>query len=268
MLRKFVDSPLWDAADVEVWFGALTEIGRRHGFDCAIFALSARDNLPFSDAFYKCNHSMVWRRIYEQKRYVHIDPIVRYCRSQVSPLIWGKEDFASPEEQLLYEQACGFGLRWGVALPIHGPKHEVGMLCFASSSKSDEERRNVVSILPELGLLRDIVYETGLQHARQNASAVIPKLTPREIECLRWMTLGKSTWEISMILRCSPSTANYHIMNIRNKMGVHSRNLAVVKAIVLGLVEAEAPVPSLGKGKRYLSEVRERRGCGDIEFTG
>lgn len=242
MLDKFVDSPLWHAMDIESWFHELAEVGRRNKFDYTIFALLDRDNLPFSDAFYKSNHSTVWRKIYEQKRYVHIDPIVRHCRTQVSPLIWGEENFASAEERVLYEQASGFGLRWGVALTMRGARHEVGMLCFASSSKSDEARREVAARLPELCLIRDIAYETGSRHASRYASAAVPKLTPREIECLRWMTSGKSTWEISRILSCSESTVNYHVMNIRSKLGVHSRSAAMIKAVSMGLVDIPAAI--------------------------
>ncbi len=237
MLCKFMDSPLWNAVDTDAWFDALVEVGRRHQLEYTIFALVARDNLPFSEAFYKSNHSAVWQKIYEQKRYSQIDPIVRHCRSKMSPFLWGSEDFVGPQEEALYEQACSFGLRWGVALPIHGPKHEVGMLCFASNRRPDDAKRDAVAHLPELGLTRDIAFETGLPHATRKMSALVPKLTPREIECLKWMSLGKATWEISRILGCSESTINYHITNIRNKMGVHSRSAAMIKAVGMGLIE-------------------------------
>jgi LuxR family quorum-sensing transcriptional regulator LasR len=237
MLCKIVESSLWGAADVETWFRTLSDSGMRHGFDYTIFTLSANDILPFSGAFYKSNHSPVWRRIYEQKHYDQIDPVIRHCRTQLRPLVWGRDDFSTAEEQSLYEQAHGFGMKCGVALPIHGPKREVGMLCFATSAKSDEVRQQMASYLPELGMIRDVAYETGLRYAVQNSSAVLPKLTPREKECLKWICFGKSTWEMSRILSCSESTVNYHITNIRNKLGVHTRSAAMIKAVGMGLIE-------------------------------
>ncbi|HTI16499.1 MAG TPA: LuxR family transcriptional regulator [Trinickia sp.] len=241
MLRKTMESPLREAADAEVWFGELAEIGRRYDFDYTIFTLLARDGLPISNAFYMSNFSVVWRKIYEQKRYAQIDPILQYCRSQLSLLIWDEKSFVGAEERTLYEQASGYGLRWGVACPIHGPKHEVGMLCFASRVKSDEARRNVESRLPELGLIRDMAYETSLQHVKQKTNAVVPKLTPRELECLKWMAKGKSSWEISRILSCSQSTVEYFVGNIRNKMGVHKRGQAVMMAVAWGLLDPQEP---------------------------
>jgi LuxR family quorum-sensing transcriptional regulator LasR len=237
MLRDFIDSSLQNGANIEVWFNALVEVGRRHQLEYTTFTLLPRDSLPYSEVFYKSNHPAVWQKIYEQKRYAEVDPIVRHCWSKMTPLVWGRENFIGPQEEALYEQACAFGSRWGVALPIHGPKHEVGMLCFASGVQSDEAKRDAVSSLPELGLVRDFASPAGLSLARQKPSAVAPKLTPREIECLKWMTLGKGTWEISQILSCSQSTINYHITNIRNKMGVHSRSAAMIKAVGMGLIE-------------------------------
>jgi LuxR family transcriptional regulator, quorum-sensing system regulator LasR len=239
MFRYEMGAALLDAADSDTWFDELSEIGRRHDFEYTIFALSIRNTMPFESAFYRGNHSAVWRKIYEQKHYVRIDPIVRYCQSKLTPLVWGSERFVEPEEQILYEQASGFGMRWGVTFPIHGPKQEVGMLCFATSRKSEEARRDVVVHMPKLGLIRDIAYETGLRFAREGMSSSVPKLTPCETECLKWLALGKSTWEISKILDRSQATINYHIHNIKRKMDVHSRSAAMMMAVKLGLIEVD-----------------------------
>lgn len=239
MFRYGTGAALLDAADARTWFDELSEVGRQHEFEYTIFALSIRNTMPFENAFYRSNHSPVWRKMYEQKRYVRIDPIVNYCQSKLAPLIWGSERFIEPEEQVLYEQACGFGMRWGVAFPIHGPKQEVGMLCFATSRKSEEARREVLVHLPRLGLIRDIAYETGLRFAREQGSPAVPKLTPCETECLKWLAFGKSTWEISKILGRSEATVNYHIHNIKRKMDVHSRSAAMMMAVKLGLIEVD-----------------------------
>lgn len=62
------------------------------------------------------------------------------------------------------------------------------------------------------------------------------RLTPRELECLQWCALGKSTWEIAQLLTISEAAVNFHMTNIRGKCGVASRRQAVTKAIQLGLI--------------------------------
>ena len=57
------------------------------------------------------------------------------------------------------------------------------------------------------------------------------RLSPREIEILRWITEGKSDWQIGRILAISDKTVNYHIERI---FGVATRVQAVVSAIQQG----------------------------------
>lgn len=39
-------------------------------------------------------------------------------------------------------------------------------------------------------------------------------LTPRERECLQWLALGKTPWDIGMILKISRNTVRFHIRNL------------------------------------------------------
>lgn len=88
--------------------------------------------------------------------------------------------------------------------------------------------------------------ESMLQQAEQEggnrvhaAAADVPfRLTARELECLQWSAIGKSSWEISTILNISESAVNFHMANIRSKFDVTSRRQAVVQAIRFGLIRA------------------------------
>ena len=56
-------------------------------------------------------------------------------------------------------------------------------------------------------------------------------LTEREAECLRWLSVGKSDSEISIILGISPRTVRFHIDNAKVKLGAATRIQAVAKAL-------------------------------------
>lgn len=56
-------------------------------------------------------------------------------------------------------------------------------------------------------------------------------LTEREVECLRWLSVGKSDSEISIILGISPRTVRFHIDNAKVKLGAATRIQAVAKAL-------------------------------------
>jgi DNA-binding NarL/FixJ family response regulator len=69
------------------------------------------------------------------------------------------------------------------------------------------------------------------------ARASIEQITPREREVLQKLAEGLSNKEIAASLHMSVDTERTHMMNILNKMGVHSRLQALVFAARHGLVE-------------------------------
>lgn len=62
-------------------------------------------------------------------------------------------------------------------------------------------------------------------------------LSEREKEVLRWLTTGKTSWEIAQILLISERTVNYHVQNIIRKLDAVNRAHAVAIAIMAKLIE-------------------------------
>jgi DNA-binding response OmpR family regulator/DNA-binding CsgD family transcriptional regulator len=70
------------------------------------------------------------------------------------------------------------------------------------------------------------------------AALVTLGLTLREAEVLYWVTEGKSSPEIALLLSCSPRTVEKHLGNIYPKLGVENRASAMRTA--LGVLENNA----------------------------
>jgi DNA-binding NarL/FixJ family response regulator len=64
-----------------------------------------------------------------------------------------------------------------------------------------------------------------------------PSLTGREIEVLRHVARGETSRDIGRVLYISENTVKNHIRNILDKLGLHSRNEAVLYAIRENLIE-------------------------------
>jgi DNA-binding CsgD family transcriptional regulator len=62
-------------------------------------------------------------------------------------------------------------------------------------------------------------------------------LTPRELELLRWSRCGKTAWESGNILGISQATAQFHLKNATHKLGVASKQQAVLRALELRLID-------------------------------
>lgn len=64
----------------------------------------------------------------------------------------------------------------------------------------------------------------------------LPRLTSREIECLSWTSLGKTSGEIAVILAVSEHAVVRHLTSAARKLSALNRGNAVAKAIRLGLM--------------------------------
>src|SRR5690606_19583800 len=61
-------------------------------------------------------------------------------------------------------------------------------------------------------------------------------LTQRELTCLQWVAIGKTSWETGRILGLAERTINFHIQNACRKLGVHGRQAAITAALRTGLL--------------------------------
>ena len=61
-------------------------------------------------------------------------------------------------------------------------------------------------------------------------------LTPRELICLQWVSIGKTSWETGRILGLAERTINFHVQNACRKLGVHNRQAAITTAMRTGLL--------------------------------
>lgn len=62
-------------------------------------------------------------------------------------------------------------------------------------------------------------------------------LSQREVETLLWSARGKTSAEIAQILGLTRRTVDFHLDNVRTKLGVMTRTQAVAKAIATRLIE-------------------------------
>lgn len=68
-------------------------------------------------------------------------------------------------------------------------------------------------------------------------------LTERELEILRWLSQGKSSWDISKILDISERTVKFHVNNACVKLDAVNRTHAVAKAILHDLISVDMQNP-------------------------
>lgn len=231
---------LLESKDAGSWRRALLDIAGSVGFEHVMYAVVHSRHAQYENAFVQTNYSSEWRDRYDAERFAYVDPTVGHCLISNLPIVWQPEAFATSGGRILYEEACSYGMRTGVTLPIHGPNGEVGLLSLASDTAPGEKfTREIAHGMADLTLVRDYAFAASVPFAHPTGGEEVPRLTRRELEVLNWVMAGKSSWEISMITRCSEATVNFHLANVRQKFNVNTRQQAVVKAIALGLLTPE-----------------------------
>ena len=82
----------------------------------------------------------------------------------------------------------------------------------------------------------NIVGKAANQVSQGASDLSVRVLTPREIECLTWASLGKTATEMAYIMTRSESVVVFHTENAKKKLGAKTLPHAVAKALSLGLI--------------------------------
>ena len=176
-----------------------------------------------------------WERHYQTQNLAAQDPVLQRCIVGTAPLVFidlNLAALAAPQRATM-EQARDFRMDLGLSVPVHGPNNTLTILS-AYHDGTPHSFREAVANLPLISLTAQHLHEHLMAQAIP-AAAPPTALTPREVECLSWISQGKTAWEISVILKVSERTVKFHLNNLMRKLGVHSRTHAVARAISLGL---------------------------------
>ncbi len=166
------------------------------------------------------------------------DPVLRRLRNSGLPFIYDQGLYVDEGAGDLWEMQAPYGFRTGIAMAMHLPGGRHFLLGVDRAQALPGSTSEVNRMVADICLLAVHAQETAVRvllHEPQPETPV-PRLTPRELEILRWTKEGKSAWAVGQILAMSESTVQTHLRNVRRKMGVSSKHQAILRAISLGLI--------------------------------
>jgi LuxR family quorum sensing-dependent transcriptional regulator len=174
-----------------------------------------------------------WARTYEQRQYLHSDPIVRQLRGARRPFEWKDVCFDSerfPRSREVMHVRADFGFRHGFVVPVPGPRGASAGV-FMGGERPDFPAH----VKPALHMMSLYAFER-ISDLQPRPRAPDTGLTSREREVLTWTAAGKSAWEIGAILSISTRTVNEHAQTAMRKLGAGNRTHAVALALRDGLI--------------------------------
>ena len=229
-------SEIQSCEDLSKLKAIMIKIQKKLEYDFILYSIHISSSFKESSINYIGNFPSKWIQRYEEQDYSSIDPTVKHCISSNTPICW--YDFYSHKDTLVtnfFNEASQFGLLGGVSIGFRINSGEVGILSLSKKEILREE---------DSSYCLAVMYMSSLQPYIHNALKIILSkenekdlyLTKRELECLSWIAEGKTSCEISSILKISENTVIFHIKNIIEKLEVSNRTQAISKAILLGLI--------------------------------
>lgn len=219
--------------------GALQSLIRHELLICALrsgdaalfcvdsFSTALRDASALAEAFQReSSLAVTLANAWEEARFAPVT-----CETNRSPL--AGTAFARDLDRVGASKLIAHGTH-----DVHG--HVTSLFAFASRPERIGPRQEyfVRLAVPFLHMawLRSQVHGNGKGSVPKPAAPSV--LTVREMEILRWIYLGKSNFEIGVILSISPLTVKNHVQKILRKLNVLNRTQAIGKALELRILNS------------------------------
>jgi DNA-binding CsgD family transcriptional regulator len=239
LLPQFPESlvQMLHSPDLSTLHGHVQTVAQALGFEHFVYALRVPENFTQSSILMVDGYPPGWTGHYMAQAYHAHDPVIRYCSRNILPVLWhGVPGGASePDARRIMGEAADHGLCTGLSVPLHTPHGELGIFSGTVSRVGRAAQADIAQAQAHAHLLASYVHEALRRLAPMPPQR--PVLSPREQQVLRWAADGKTSWEISCLLHISERTANFHLNTVAQKLGVFSRQHAIARALLLGLIQ-------------------------------
>lgn len=177
------------------------------------------------------------------------DPVLHRLHTESLPFTYSLRTYIDSGNGDLADLLDAHGYRNGVTVALHLPGNKHFVLGLAREESLPTVDHGVTHLLANLQLVA-----VHAQIAAQRVLATVepvavpvdpdaeppapigPRLTPREVEVLRWTMAGKSGTMVAEILGVSHAAVKFHVANAMKKLDAPSKHVAIHKALNMGLL--------------------------------
>lgn len=212
-------------------------IAQRYQVDYVTLHLFRSGNDAQDKPYVRTNYPDAWISRYLLNDYVRIDPVLKFAQRTTKPFCWSRINPEAAHADMM-EQAAKHGVNptgFSVVhvdalgrrsvLSFNAQRAEGGVTWESFLKANHDHLLRLTAELHQMALI-----EIG------GDSEILPQLSPRERECLKWTAAGKAHTEIAIILNLSEHTVRSYLKEARIKLDSVTLAQAVSKAASLGLI--------------------------------
>lgn len=183
-------------------------------------------------------------RWWRMPRLALVSPLPTACRYESEPFWCNAEGFRTAAHNPLLDaiDITNFERRGlspaSIVIPVHLPFGQIGAASFVPRDRSHTDlSAEFAEHSDTLGLLiRTFISGYVRVMCEPERVPIGPALSKREVECLRWAAVGKTDYEISLIMARSRATVRFHMHNASMKLDAVNRSQTLFKATQLGYI--------------------------------
>jgi LuxR family transcriptional regulator, quorum-sensing system regulator CinR len=213
---------------------AISKLRDRLDVDHVVYHTSKLGKSPSIDPYIRLTYPASWIKRYLQKGYIDIDPVVREGFRRTLPFSWDSLVIQTKREMAFLQDALAHGVGpYGFSVPVLSKRGHRALFSISSS-------RSELEWLAFLSANQSLLIQIANRLHRRVTTEVFGedqlRLTKREVECLKWIALGKDSREVAIVLNISPHTVRDYLKSARYKLECATLAQAVAKATNFGLL--------------------------------
>ncbi|MFK4706210.1 DNA-binding CsgD family transcriptional regulator [Roseateles asaccharophilus] len=208
-----------------------------HELDFELFTLVVIDKdhagrLKYSSV---SNAPDAWQHIQHDPKLAVADPVHSYLRDSTRPLIWSQDTYVKAGAADLWDFIAPHGYKVGVAVTFPlGP----GRKLILSVDRNQALPKDPSKVTGFVGMLQLLAAYAQDNEGIRSMFPTKP-LSPHQQRVMALVAAGKSNSVIADILEISPDTVAFHLKAVFARLGVSTRQQAVLEVERLKLIPRE-----------------------------
>lgn len=185
------------------------------------------------------NYPARWQELFRKRDYSLTSPILAACQRRGGAIRWMDLEKIIPmtrAQREYLQEARKIGLASGCSIASHMPDMPTVSAHFVM--------RDNVELQPRPFMLAILLGIAVGQQARNLWRAQLPdaaaetgeRLSPRQVDCIKLVARGMTSWEIATVLGISDQTVSEYIADARRRLAVSNRAQLVLKALKQGYI--------------------------------
>lgn len=183
------------------------------------------------------NYPVAWQELFQRRSYSLSSPILAACQRRGGAIRWTDLESIIPLTRIqreYLEESRGLGLASGCTVASHMPDMPTISVHFVVPDNGP--------LLPRSFMMAILLGTATGQRARSlwqfqlpdAAADLAERLSPRQVDCIKLVARGMTSWEIASVLGISDQTVSEYLTDARRRLAVANRAQLVLKALKQG----------------------------------